>query len=169
MRGDDQAEFTSWARAHQARLLRTAYLLCADLGHAEDLTQDALVAVARRWKRLRDGEPYAYARRSLINANISRWRRHRPGLILVDAVEDRAHPPTGDPERRLVLAEALGRLAPRQRAVLVLRYYDDLTERQTAELLGLSIGTVKSYAHAALARLRESAPELAEFIGEASS
>ncbi|MGI8881026.1 MAG: SigE family RNA polymerase sigma factor [Jatrophihabitans sp.] len=165
MARDDRASFTTWARAHQHRLVRTAYLLCGDQGRAEDLAQEALIKVARQWPKLRDGEPYAYARRILVNDNISWWRRRRPDVVLSDVPELSAAGPDNSVHRRLALTDALAQLAPKQRAVLVLRYYEDLTEAQTAQALGISVGTVKSQAHDALRRLRETSPELAEFIG----
>ncbi len=165
MAADDRAAFTAWARAHQRRLVRTAYLLCGDQGRAEDLTQEALIKVARRWRRLCDGEPYAYARRILVNDNISWWRRRQPEITLTDLPEISAAAPDTSVHRRLALIDALAHLAPKQRAVLVLRYYEDLTEAQTAQVLGVSVGTVKSQAHDALRNLRETSPELAEFMG----
>ena len=151
------------------RLFRTAYLLCGDHGVAEDLTQEALIAVARRWVRLEHQDPYGYARRTVVNATISRWRRHGRE-VLVAAPPDRA----GDEslevpaEQRAMLGTALARLTASQRAVLVLRFYDDLSEAQTAAVLEVSIGTVKSQTHAALHRLREAAPELGGLIGRTS-
>jgi RNA polymerase sigma-70 factor (sigma-E family) len=161
---DDRETFTAWASARQQALFRTAYLLTADRSRAEDLVQIALMKVAARWARLRDGDPDAFARTCIVRDNISAWRRRRRE-VLVETAPDRA---TGDPmtaiDRRLALASALATLAPRQRTVLVLRYYADLTEQQTAETLGLSVGTVKAHAHQALHRLRSAAPELAEFV-----
>ena len=159
----DDAEFTEWVAGHQRQLLRSAYLLCGDLHRAQDLVQEALVKVALRWSRLRSGNPTAYARTIIVRDNISWWRRQReqpradgPDLATVSS----------DPETALVVHRSLARLAPRQRAVLVLRHFDDLTERETAEILGITVGTVKSTNAAALARLREGAPELLDLIGE---
>ncbi|HEX2895456.1 MAG TPA: SigE family RNA polymerase sigma factor [Marmoricola sp.] len=160
-----EAEFSEWARQEQYRLVRTAFLLCGDLHRAEDLVQDALVKVALRWERLRDGHPEAYARRVVVNSNISWWRRHRRETA-ADPREQPAEPP--DTDTTLVVRRALARLTPNQRAVVVLRHLDDLTERETAEVLGVSIGTVKSQNAAALARLREGAPELQDLIGRTS-
>jgi RNA polymerase sigma-70 factor (sigma-E family) len=157
-----EEEFSEWAHQQQHRLVRTAFLLCGDLHRAEDLTQDALVKVALRWERLRTGNPDAYARRVVVNTNISWWRRHRRER-LTDPGEQSADGP--DTEAVLVVRRALARLTPNQRAVVVLRHLDDLTERETAEILGVSIGTVKSQNAAALARLREGAPELHDLIG----
>jgi RNA polymerase sigma-70 factor (sigma-E family) len=163
---DDREEFTRWARARQRHLLRVALLMTDDRGRAEDLVQDALTQVAMRWTRLREGSPDAYARTVIYHGNISWWRRRR-GEVLTSEVVD--HPSPGDPvERRLLVRRALALLTPRQRAVVVLRYFEDLTERDAAEVLGVSVGTVKSQTHLALRRLREAAPELAEFLHEES-
>src|SRR6478609_6594088 len=141
---DDREAFTAWAEQRQLALLRTAVLLTGDHQRAEDLVQEALTKVALRWRRLRDGHPDAYARRILVRDNISWWRKHRAELV-VD-VDDPRRTPSGEgvSNRRLMLQDALGRLTPKQRAVVVLRYLDDLSERDTAEALGVSTGTVKS-------------------------
>ena len=163
---DPAASFTRWAGERQQALLRTAVLLCGDHQRAEDLVQDALTKVAVRWSRLRDGNPDAYARQVIVRTNISWWRRRRHEVVL-DLGDGRSSAgPGADVDRRLVLDRALAQLTPRQRATVVLRFYDDLSERDTAEVLGVSTGTVKSQTHAALARLRAVAPELAELLGE---
>lgn len=159
-----EREFTAWAAGVQRRLLRAAYLVTGDRHRAEDLTQEALVKVALRWPRLRDGDPLAYARRIVVNDHVSWWRRRREHPVA--GTPDRAEA-GADPLDALVVRRALARLTPRQRAVVVLRHLDDLTERETAEVLGVSVGTVKSQNAAALARLREGAPELADLIGGA--
>jgi RNA polymerase sigma-70 factor (sigma-E family) len=159
---DDQ-EFTEWVAGCQHQLLRSAWLVTGDLHRAEDLVQDALVKVALRWSRLRDGNPTAYARTVVMNENISWWRRRRREVVTDSTPEQ----PGGrvETETQLVVQRALARLTERQRRVLVLRHFDDLTERETAEVLGISIGTVKSQNAAALARLRDGAPELLDLIG----
>lgn len=157
----DEQGFTEWAVGRQRQLLRSAYLLTGDLRRAEDLVQEALTKVALRWLRLAEGNPTAYALRIIARDNISWWRRRRvvPTEFLHDAgVSD-------EPEDALVVRRALARLTPGQLAVLVLRHFDDLTERETADVLGVSIGTVKSQNAAALARLRTGAPELLTLIG----
>jgi RNA polymerase sigma-70 factor (sigma-E family) len=159
----DEAEYTAWVTGVQHQLLRSAYLVTGDLHRAEDLVQDALVKVALRWSRLRDGNPTAYARTIMMNQNVSWWRRRRRE-VLTDDVRDAGDRPV-ETEDQLVVRRALGRLTERQRRVLVLRHFDDLTERETAAVLGVSIGTVKSQNAAALARLREGAPELLDLIG----
>ena len=145
--------FVEYVAAGRAALLRTAYLLTGQHDDAEDLVQVALVKAVPRWRRISD-DPEPYVRRILLNENISRWRgrrwREHPADVLPEsAVAD------PDLDRREVMRRALLQLAPRQRAVVVLRYYDDLTERQTAELLGIRVGTVKSQSRDALTRLRD--------------
>ena len=137
------------------RLLRSAWLLTGDWHRAEDLVQTVLARAYGRWPRLRDGAPDAYLRAMLATTYLSWWRRRWHGEIPSSSVPER---PGSDPheaaELRHVLGEALARLPRRQRAVLMLRYHGDLTEVATAEALGLSVGTVKSYTARALAALR---------------
>ena len=161
---DDRETFTAWAAARQHALFRTAYLLTADRSRAEDLVQTALIKVATRWSRLREGDPDAYARTCMVRDNISTWRRHRRELLVADPPEQAVSDSSARVDRRLAVAQALATLCAGQRPVLVLRYYVDLTEQQTADLLGLSVGTVKAHAHQALHRLRSAAPDLAEFV-----
>ncbi|WP_292675825.1 SigE family RNA polymerase sigma factor [Nocardioides sp.] len=155
-------EFEQWAHARSAALARSAYLLTGDVHLAEDLVQETLTRVAQRWRRVRrQGAPDAYARRVMHNLAVDAWRRRRsrPREVLgAEAPEPSAHGER-DPDRRLVLRDALLRLTPRQRAVLSLRFYEDLTEVETAAVLGCSVSTVKSTAREALARLRAAAPE----------
>lgn len=160
--GDAERAFTEFVAARTRALSRTAYLLTGDHQLAEDLVQTALFQTARHWERI-EGNPEAYARRILYHQNISWWRRRRLAespLLDHDA-------PVADPDAdlRLTLQEALRRLTPKQRTVLVLRYFEDLTEAQTAAELGIGLGTVKSTTRQALGRLRTLAPELAELIG----
>lgn len=157
----DEQGFTEWAAGRQRQLLRSAYLLSGDLHRAEDLVQEALTKVALRWSRLADGNPTAYALRIISRDNISWWRRRRD--VPTESFRDAGA--SEEPEIAIVVRRALARLTPGQRAVVVLRHFDDLTERETAEVLGVSIGTVKSQNAAALARLRTGAPELLSLIG----
>ena len=157
----DEQGFTEWAAGRQRQLLRSAYLLTGDLHRAEDLVQEALTKVALRWSRLADGNPTAYALRIISRDNISWWRRRHD--VPTDSFRDAGA--SEEPEIAMVVRRALARLTPGQRAVVVLRHFDDLTERETAEVLGVSIGTVKSQNAAALARLRTGAPELLSLIG----
>jgi RNA polymerase sigma-70 factor (sigma-E family) len=161
----DEQGFTEWAAGCQRALLRSAYLLTGDLHRAEDLVQEALVKVAMRWRRLQDGNPTAYARTVIVRDNVSWWRRRRDTPVAeVGEVSDLRHV-SSDHDLALVVQRSLARLTPAQRAVLVLRHFDDLSERETAAALGVSVGTVKSQNAAALARLRGGAPELLDLIG----
>jgi RNA polymerase sigma-70 factor (sigma-E family) len=152
-------DFEAYVAARYDALLRTAYLLTGDHHDAEDLLQQALVKAVGAWGRMDD--PDAYVRTILVRTNISRWRRRRWREVSTDSPRDVGVTDDGA-EDRLVLQRALGVLAPRQRAVIVLRYYEDLTEVQTAAALGIAVGTVKSQARDALRRLREVVPGLSE-------
>jgi RNA polymerase sigma-70 factor (sigma-E family) len=160
----DEQEFTAWAAGVERRLLRSAYLLTGDLHRAEDLVQEALVKVALRWERLRSGNPTAYARTVIARDHISWWRRRRHE-VSVESTGDLATV-SSDPDAAMVVRRALARLTPAQRAVVVLRHFDDLSVDETAAILHVAPGTVKSQNAAALARLREGAPELLDLIGE---
>lgn len=162
----DEDGFTHWAAGVERQLLRSAYLLTGDLQRAEDLVQEALVKVALRWRRLRGANPTAYARTIIARDHISFWRRRRREVSVATTTD--TPDVTSDPDNAMVVRRALDRLTAAQRAVVVLRHFDDLTERETAEVLGVSIGTVKSQNSAALARLRTGAPELLDLIGGAS-
>ncbi len=165
MRGKQaKLAFEDFVQARSGSLLRTALLLTGqNRAEAEDLLQLALERAYRHWVRVcGSGEPERYVRRILANASADRWRRlaRRPGLTLPP---DDAGP--GVPDQVTALAErdyllrALAALPPRQRAVLVLRYYDDFSEAEVARALGCSIGTVKSHAARGLARLRAAADQ----------
>jgi RNA polymerase sigma-70 factor (sigma-E family) len=161
--GDDDRYpgFRAFVAARSVALSRTAFLLTGDSHAAEDLLQEALARVAGRWRRvIAGGDPEPYVRRVIYTVHVSRWRRQR-GRELPGDVPDRsgradlAEQSAG----RLTVRSALDELTPKQRAVIVLRYYDDLTERETAALLGVSVSTVKAQTADALARLRKR-PEL---------
>ncbi|MBS2939885.1 SigE family RNA polymerase sigma factor [Nocardioides sp. J2M5] len=158
----DEAGFAEFVAARQAALSRTAYLLTGDHHLAQDLVQAALMQAASHWRRIHTS-PEAYVRRAMYHQNISWWRRRRFAESALGGRDDAA--PTVDTDLRLTLDQALARLTPRQRTVLVLRFYEDLTEVETARALSLSTSTVKSTTRHALARLRTLAPELAELIG----
>lgn len=164
-------DFEAWVQARSGALARSAYLLTGDVHLAEDLVQDTLARVAQHWRKVSQRDsPDAYARRVMHNLAIDRWRRRS---VRPREVADSGHPELGssgpDVERRLVLRDALARLTPKQRAVVTLRFYDDLTEVQTAAVLGCSPNTVKSQTRQALERLRVLAPDLlASLVEEAS-
>ncbi|HEY9337078.1 SigE family RNA polymerase sigma factor [Kribbella sp. NPDC050459] len=147
--------FAEFATSRHGALFRYAYLLTGDRGLAEDLVQEALVKTYVGWHRLRDpSNAEAYTRRAITTTAIGWWRRkswraERPN----DDVPDRAAA-GDDATARIWLWRELQKLPPRQRAALVLRYYEDLTEPQTAEILGCSVGTVKSQVSDALKKLR---------------
>jgi RNA polymerase sigma-70 factor (sigma-E family) len=159
--------FREFATASLSALSRTAYLLTGDQHAAEDLLQDALVLVALRWSKVEASDnPLAYVRRILYHELVSSWRRnrYRRKEVSSDQVPDRpdGRDHTATTDRRIVLRRALARLSPRQRAVIVLRFYEDLSEADAAAVLGCSVGTIKSQTNYALRRLRDSAPELAD-------
>ena len=162
-RMSDEDEFRAFVVARSGALARTAYLLTGDAHLAEDLVQTALFQTAKAWHRI-DGDPEPYVRRILFNQNVSWWRRRR---VTESALSGHDGPaPAGDTDLRLVLHDALSRLTPKQRTVLVLRFYEDLTEVETARVLGIGAGTVKSTCRQALARLRQVAPDLAGLLEE---
>ncbi len=155
-------DFVDYVRARQGRLLRAAFLVCGDPHLAEDLLQGALVKLARNWDRVREEQPDAYVRRILYHDAVSSWRRRRREVVGLEPVpEEPAADDTDDRVvRRLDVLRALDGLTPRQRATVVLRYFEDRSERETADILGVSVGTVKSQTHDALARLRQAVPRL---------
>jgi len=141
-----------WAEARVARLHRIAFLLCGDWHVAEDLVQEALCQAALRWRRIeRLGNPDAYVRRILINQVNTRWRRRSSHERVTDVLPESA---VGDgaAERaeRDELLVALRGLPPKQRAAVVLRHFEQLSAAETAEVLGCSVGTVKSQTSRAL-------------------
>ncbi len=167
------AGFALFARSRQRALLRAAYLVCGDHHAAQDLVQGALAKAAARWEQLQDGSPEAYVRRIVYRDAISTWRKTRresvydPDSPQMESLVGAGH---RDPAQEWVagadVRAALAQLPPRQRAVLVLRYYEDLPETQIADVLGISPGTVKSQAHRALRSLRAMLPELAPVLAE---
>jgi RNA polymerase sigma-70 factor (sigma-E family) len=153
--------FAEFVHARGGALARAAYLLTGDHQHAEDLVQTALAKTAVHWPTVRAGDPVAYVRRVLYHEHISRWRRRRLRETLFPRPPEENRADEVDAaENRIVVRDALSRLSRRQRAVLVLRFFEDLTEAQTADLLGIGVGTVKSHTRDALARLRQVAPDL---------
>ncbi len=151
--GED--EFAAYVLARRRRLLRAAWLLTGDWHLAEDLLQTALAKVYLAWSRVED--PDAYVRRVLVTTHATWWRRKwRTEQLSADLPEVAGHDPHPEAELRQQVASALRRLPRRQRAVVVLRYFEDLTETETAAALGCSVGTVKSQASRALASMRSS-------------
>jgi RNA polymerase sigma-70 factor (sigma-E family) len=152
-RGEQRA-FEAFVADASGRLMGTAYLLCGDRGHAEDLVQTALLRTARGWPRARQ-QPEAYARRVLVNLAKDRWRLlgRRVGEV---AVQDHVVEPADDAvlERERLLA-AIRTLPAGQRAVLALRFLDDLSVAETAAALDCTQGTVKSQTSRALDRIRD--------------
>ena len=154
---DVEDRFREFVAARSAALLRTAYLLTGDWGAAEDLVQTALTKVFLAWQRLGEIEaPEPYARKVLVNTATSWWRRRWHGERPTPTLPERpARDGTLDFDERDLLWRHVTRLPARQRAVLVLRFYEDLSEAETARLLGVSTGTVKSQSSRALATLRQ--------------
>jgi RNA polymerase sigma-70 factor (sigma-E family) len=158
-----EADYAQFVRTRTHALLRSAYLLTGDQHLAEDLVQEALARTHRAWLRLeRPEHAEAYARRVMYNAQVSFWRRQRIAEVLPGDVEPGR--PADDPAeatvRRLTLRRALLTLSARQRAVIVLRYFEDHTEAEAAQLLGVSVSTVRTQTGRALDRLRTLLPDL---------
>jgi len=167
MQALEDEQFRAFVQARGPALLRSAYLLTSDQQLAEDLVQSALERVVRHWSRIR--EPAAaesYVRRTMYREQVSQWRRSKVAEVLKAVITEprpsaaRVDGDAGRVEDRMDLKQALMCLPVRQRMVLVLRYYADLTEYQVAGEMGTSVGTVKSQTAKALDRLRRSYPEL---------
>jgi RNA polymerase sigma-70 factor (sigma-E family) len=158
-----EEQFRLFAVESTAALHRIAYLLCGDDHRAHDLTQIALERTYRHWSRLKDGNPFAYARRVLATARIDGWRRTRREVLQspedVVVAQEASRSPALDSGNQVAererLVRALRRLGPGQRRVVVLRHLLDRSEADVAEELGVSIGNVKSQGARGLARLRE--------------
>lgn len=161
-----EAEFREFVAARWSALLRTAYLLTGDHGRAEDLVQNALVRVHRHWAKVLaedDGSeergPEAYVRKTMVNLNTDWWRRlgsrERPGGILPGGDRPSSADAYAEMELREDLWAELRALPAKMRATLVLRYFEDLGEAETADILGCSIGAVKSQCSRGLARLQK--------------
>lgn len=168
---EDGDGFQEFVRARLTALSRVAYLLAGDHDAAEELVQSTLTKVALRWRQVREAaDPDAYVRRILYNERVSAWRRRGRGAeVVTDSPPER--PSTVDEAeavtRRVMLRRALTRLTARQRATIVLRFFEDLSVEAAAEVLGCSPNAVKSQTHHALGRLRALAPELAELLEDA--
>ena len=164
----EDEEFRGFVAARGLALLRTAYLLTGDEQLAEDLVQTALEKAVTHWSSIRvAAAAESYVRRTMYREQVSIWRRRRVReLVSATIPEPRSAGAAGDEvEDRITMRDALLQLGRRQRTVLVLRYFEDLTEQQVADALGISVGTVKSQAHKALAQLRSTCADLAPTTG----
>jgi RNA polymerase sigma-70 factor (sigma-E family) len=161
----EEESYRAFVAARYTALRRTAYVLTGNHHDAEDRVQTALMKAAGVWRRIEE-RPEPYVRRIMYHENVSAWRRRR---VTEEPLGSHDSPlEVGDSaDDRLVLAEALSRLTPKQRTVLVLRYYEDLTEQQAAAVMGVRVGTIKSQTRHALMRVRELAPELVTRMEEA--
>jgi RNA polymerase sigma-70 factor (sigma-E family) len=157
MRGPSEAEFSELVAARSHALRRIAYLMCGDWHQAEDMVQDAFFKLYTAWHRVQAGDGLdAYLRTILIRTCIDErrrgwWRRESPSAVVPDVVDHATGSPSGDRE---MLVAGLRKLAAGQRAVLVLRFWEDLSVEETAGILGCSVGTVKSQTSRGLAALR---------------
>jgi len=156
--------FDEFARARMPELLRFGYALTGNPHAAADLVQDALERTMLAWPRVeKQGDPEGYVRRIMVNRNISIWRRRRRETLVLDVPEDVGRGGDVEPAvRDLALWERVRALPPRQRTVIVLRYYEDMSETQIAAVMGSSVGTVKSQASRALAALRKDSSAFAD-------
>ncbi|MFI9832314.1 SigE family RNA polymerase sigma factor [Streptomyces sp. NPDC051913] len=157
---EDLRDFETYAAVRWSRLVRTAYLLTnGDHHEAEDLVQVTLAKIYLRWHHIQTLDaPDQYVRRALINNNTTRQRKRRVVQLLTPHLPEQRGPSGSENyETRSELFDALATLPPRQRAIVVLRYWECQSEQQTADLLGCSVGTVKSQASRALKKLRSSA------------
>ncbi|MFG2103997.1 SigE family RNA polymerase sigma factor [Micromonospora echinaurantiaca] len=152
-RGD--AEFVEFARAASGRLVHAAFLITGDHHQAEDAAQTALVRTYASWSRVRDSDAYGYARTVMVNHLVDSWRRPIREYPSVDLPEQRRGDVADEVATRRWLLDILGTLSPRERAIVVLRYYFDLPELQVAHELDVSVGTVKSTSSRALEKLRK--------------
>jgi RNA polymerase sigma-70 factor (sigma-E family) len=163
----DDRGFREYVTKRSNSLLRTAYLLTGNRADAEDLVQAALAKTYLAWDRIEDrGALDGYVRRAMVNTHISWWRRRRLDEYPTDDIPDRAvaDHATGDSDLQDTLRRAIDRLPQRMRAAVMLRYYEDMTEAEVADALGVSLGTVKSTVSRAVAKLRIDAELLAELF-----
>ncbi|MFN2537630.1 MAG: SigE family RNA polymerase sigma factor [Mycobacteriales bacterium] len=152
------AAFSEYVVARSAALLRTAYLLTGNRTDAEDLLQTTLAKTYLAWDNIRDrAATDGYVRRTMVNTQTSIWRRHKPEALYDEPPDRPGRDAHADSDLHDALWSALAKLGRKQRAILVLRYYEDLSEADTAALLGVSVGTVKSTTSRALAALRQDA------------
>jgi len=153
---ESDEEFRDFMRGRWPAMVRLAYTLTGDQGHAEDITQAAFASAYASWKRVRQaGDPDAYVRAIVIHENSKRFRKQRVREDLRAAVPEQIADADDSLVERAALRHALNQLGPRQRAVIVLRFWLDMSEAATAQALNCSVGTVKSQASRALATLRK--------------
>ncbi len=159
-RSDKDADFSAYMSARQPALYRTAYLLAGDHASAEDLLQNAFAKLYLSWDKIRDhGALDGYVRRIMVNEHNSLWRRAwKRREHSTDEMPETGTHDTYDDGADQSLWSFVQTLPPKQRSVVVLRYYEELSEAETADVLGISVGTVKSQASRALAGLRARAP-----------
>ncbi|GII59043.1 RNA polymerase sigma factor [Planotetraspora thailandica] len=164
-----ETDFRRFVVGTSAALFRTAYLLTGDRWAAEDLVQTALAKTAAKWDTIRDPEAVeGYVRRVMYNEQVSSWRRRFRGFHEVPTdsppeVADRGHEDAV--ELRQAMRTALARLTPRQRTILVLRYFEDMSETEISSVLGIGVGSVRSQIHRSLERLKKVSPELSTVRG----
>jgi RNA polymerase sigma-70 factor (sigma-E family) len=153
-------EFVDYVQARQHTLLRAAYLVCGDLRLAEDLLRAALVQLARQWDRVREEQPDLFVRRQLYRDAVASWRHRTPDQLLESPEWLEPDEPWDAEvvERRREVLRALGALTPRQRAVVVLRWFEERDEHDVADVLGCSVSTAHSEGIEALGRLRDALP-----------
>ncbi|HEV7204801.1 MAG TPA: SigE family RNA polymerase sigma factor [Jatrophihabitans sp.] len=151
-----RSDFEDFAREYWSTLMSIGVAVSGSRAEAEDLVQTALANAYVRWRRIRRDQALAYLRRSILNGNVSRWRRHRGSELVVAEPPERAVSRSGTQgvDDRQILLPLLRALPPRQRAVLVLRYLGDVPDDEIAETLEISVGTVRSQAFRGLAALR---------------
>lgn len=154
-------DFAEFVASRSAELLRLAYVLTADRHAAEDLLQSALTKAAARWGRIHS-RPEGYVRQIMYREQVSWWRRRarRPETMMAQVPERPGQDQIVGVDARLALRDALLALPPGKRAMLVLRYLEDLPEAQVADILGCSVGTVRSQTSKAIAQLRSVLPSL---------
>ncbi|SCG39719.1 RNA polymerase sigma-70 factor, sigma-E family [Micromonospora echinaurantiaca] len=159
MEDDDRALLAEFVASRAPVLVRVAYLLTGDRSSAEDLFQTALAKTIPKWRSIRHSDPEGYLRAVMYREQVSWWRRLRRRRDVPISADDLVVcDPSAGTDLRLAFRAALRQLPPTQRAVVVLRYYEDLPEAEVAELLGCSVGTVRSRTHRAITRLRQLLP-----------
>jgi RNA polymerase sigma-70 factor (sigma-E family) len=159
--------FTAFVTARSGRLIAHAEMLCGNADQARDVVQTVLMRAYPRWRRIERDDPYAYVSRAVTNAVTDWWRRsHRRHERLTDELPEQHVEPPVTFEDRDAVVRALALLTPRERTVVVLRYLEEQTEREVADLLGVTLGTVKSTCHKALRKMRVGLDDAASAVLE---